>query len=305
MVLFCEKQLLPGRKWTGSGDDLKSMYHEFRVSKKRALTNQFDPPVPFHSVSHLKAGKRLEAMVGPIEKDTLVRSLQTTRPMGELNATCFAEVSHLNLLRAHCACDMENLASYRQPPPRGPLWDILMVDDHVVTEDVPRKSVAARSAEDDSLEKSDAAYPSEHLKPKAAKRFRKKTKFTATVARVDGDRGWASSKLEIILLGVAMSTGIARTRRATGSALTSAVSLWGHALLFRRAAWCYFDEIYRVAGRLGSSQDWAAVDRPAVDELLTVALLSPLLGTNLRAQVRSELICTDACGGVFLGISTS
>ena len=57
---------------------------------------------------------------------------------------------------------------------------------------------------------------------------------------------------------------------------TSAVSLWGHALLFRRAAWCYFDEIYRVAGRLGSSQDWAAVDRPAVDELLTVALLSPL-----------------------------
>ena len=44
------------------------------------------------------------------------------------------------------------------------------------------------------------------------------------------------------------------------------------------------------------------MDRPAVDELLTVALLSPLLGTNLRAQVRSELICTDACGGVFTGV---
>ena len=121
-------------------------------------------------------------------------------------------------------------------------------------------------------------------------------------ARVDGDRGWASSKLELILLGVAMSTGIAKTRKATGSALTSAVSLWGHALLFRRAAWCYFDDVYHLAGRLGGSTDWATISRPVVDELLTVALLSPLLGTNIRAQVRSELMCTDARGGAFTGV---
>ena len=37
--LFCEKVLLPSRKWRGSGDDLQNMYHEFRVSAKRALTN--------------------------------------------------------------------------------------------------------------------------------------------------------------------------------------------------------------------------------------------------------------------------
>ena len=78
--------------------------------------------------------------------------------------------------------------------------------------------------------------------------------------------------------------------------------MWGHALLFRRAAWCYFDDVYHLVGRLGGSTDWVTVDRPVVDELLTVALLSPLLGTNLRAQVRSELLCTDARGGVFTGV---
>ena len=57
-----------------------------------------------------------------------------------------------------------------------------------------------------------------------------------------------------------------------------------------------------MAGRLGTSQEWATVDRTAVDELLTVALLSPLLGTNIRAPVRSELVCTDARGGVFTGV---
>jgi len=300
--LFCEKQLLPSRNWRGSGDDLENMYHEFRVTKQRALSNQFGPPVPFRSVAHLAAAQRLEAAIGPIAGDTLLRGLQTTLPMGDLNATCFAEVAHLNLLREHGACDLAALASYRQPPPRGDLWEMLMVDDHIVTQDVPRRATETRFDDDDILERSDAAYASENLKPKESKRFRKKTTFTAVGARVDGERGWVSSKLELILLAIAMSTGIAKTRRATGSALTSAVSLWGHALLFRRAAWCYFDDIYHVAGRLGGSKDWAAVDRPAVDELLTVALLSPLLGTNIRAEVRSELICTDARGGVFTGV---
>ena len=300
--LFCEKQLMPSRKWRGSGDDLENMYHEFRVTKKRALTNQFGPAVPFKTVAHLKAARRLDAAIGPIDGDTLVRGLQTTLPMGDLNATCFAEVSHLNLLRKHGACDLNHLASYRQPPPRGDLWEMLMVDDHVVTQDVPRRADGLRFADDDILDRSDTAYASEHLKPKKSKRFRKETTFSAIGARVDGDRGWVSSKLELILLGVAMSTGIAATRKATGSALTSAVSLWGHALLFRRAAWCYFDDVYHLVGRLGGSTDWITVDRPVVDELLTVALLSPLLGTNIRAQVRSELLCTDARGGIFTGV---
>ena len=242
--LFCEKQLLPGRKWTGSGDDLKNMYHEFRVSKKRAVTNQFGPPVPFCSVAHLKAAQRLDAAIGPIGGDTLVRGLQTTLPMGDLNATCFAEVAHLNLLRHHGACDLANFASYRQPPPRGDLWELLMVDDHVVAQDVPRDAGHARFDDDIVLERSDAAYASENLKPKESKRFRKETTFTAIGARVDGDRGWVNSKLELVLLGIAMSTSIAKTRCSTGSALTSAISLWGHALLLRRAAWCYFDDVY-------------------------------------------------------------
>ena len=177
-----------------------------------------------------------------------------------------------------------------------------MVDDHLVTQDVSRTAAEAELEDNDILEKSDKAYEAGNLNPKESKRFRKKTKFNAIGARVDGVRGWVSSKLELVLLAVALSTGIARTRRSTGSALTSAVSLWGHVLLFNRAAWCFFDGIYHVAGRIGTSQDWASVDRTAIDELLTVALLSPILGTNVRAPVRSELLCTDACGGVFTGI---
>ena len=117
----------------------------------------------------------------------------------------------MNLLREHGACDLANLASYRQAPPRGELWEFLMVDDHIVTQDVPRRSSAnARREDDEILERSDVAYAAGRLKPKESKRFRKKTKFKAIGAQVDGVRGWVSSKLELILLGIAMSTGIAR-----------------------------------------------------------------------------------------------
>ena len=126
------------------------------------------------------------------------------------------------------------------------------------------------------------------MKPKESKRFRKQKKFDAIGAHVNGG---VSSKLQLILLGIAMRTGFARTRRTTGSAFSSAVSLWGHALLFNRAAWCSFDYVYSVAGRIGNSLEWSKVDYRAIDELLADALLSSLLGTNIRA---SELICTDA-----------
>ena len=122
----------PSRDLRGSGDDLENMYREFRVTDKRALTNQFGHRGPFYKVRHLSAARRLEASIGPIADNMMVRALQTTLPMGDLNATDFAEVSHINLLREQGACDLANLASYRQPPPRGSMWELLMVDDHIV-----------------------------------------------------------------------------------------------------------------------------------------------------------------------------
>ena len=77
-----------------------------------------------------------------------------------------------------------------------------MVDDHIVTQEVHRKSGDARYEDDDILERSDAAYAVGNLQPKESKRFRKKTKFTAINAHVDGERGWASSKLQLILFEI-------------------------------------------------------------------------------------------------------
>ena len=43
--------------------------------------------LPFHKVKYLSAAGKLEASLGPIADNTLVRALQTTLPIGDLNAT--------------------------------------------------------------------------------------------------------------------------------------------------------------------------------------------------------------------------
>ena len=61
-----------------------------------------------------------------------VRALQRTLPMGDRNATCFAELGHLGVLDTAGALDREALVSYHSPPPRDDLWQFVMIDDHIV-----------------------------------------------------------------------------------------------------------------------------------------------------------------------------
>ena len=301
--VLCELQLRPSERVRGSGDDLPDYYHSIRVSEERARTNQFGPPVRFAEVAHLPAAQRLVARTGPLDAGVLLRGLQSTLPMGDVNATDYGQVGHLNVLRAGGAARLEQLVAYRQPAPRGSTWELVMVDDHVVVQVVPRGAECEELGDDAVLRAADDAYAAAGLAPKESKRFRKQYDFVALGARVDGRAGWVSAKPAFMALAIALTTALARKRMATGAALASCVSLWGHILLFRRAGWCFLEHVYKAVARLGAgSNAWGLVERPAVDELLTVALLSPLLGTNIRAPVRTELYCTDACGGGSPGV---
>ena len=51
--------------------------------------------------------------------------------MGDRNATDFAELAHLGLLRTAGLARLDQLVSYRSPVPRGGLWEFVMIDDHV------------------------------------------------------------------------------------------------------------------------------------------------------------------------------
>ena len=116
----------------GSGDDLPDFYHTIRVSRERARSNAFGRRLRFRDVAHLAAARRLRASHPEIDDNTFVRACQSTLPMGDKNATDFGELAHLGVLDAGGALRDDALVSYRSAPPRGNLWQLVMIDDHIV-----------------------------------------------------------------------------------------------------------------------------------------------------------------------------
>ena len=55
-------------------------------------------------------------------------------PMGDGNATCFAELGHLGVLDAGNALMKVAFVSYHSPPPKSDLWQFVMIDDHILVQ---------------------------------------------------------------------------------------------------------------------------------------------------------------------------
>ncbi len=142
--LLCEVRLSRRQRLKGHGDDLPDFYHTCRCSEDRTRTNQVGPELPFRSVAHSRAAARLLLRRGHVDAGARVRVLQRSLPMGDRNATDFGELAHLGVLRSVGLAQGHELASYRTAPPRGDVWEFVMIDDHIVTEvvDVPRRGRA-------------------------------------------------------------------------------------------------------------------------------------------------------------------
>ena len=294
-------QLPDGHVLRGSGDDLPDFYHSVRVPGKRALTNAFGPAIAFREVQHLHAASQFrERFVDSVHPGTLVRALQTTLPMGDVNATDFAQLAHLGVLAEGDALSRPGLVSYRSPPPASFPWQLVMVDDHIVVHCEPPNN---STPDAELLQRAESAYEAAGLTPKPNKSFRHLTSFEALGAAVDGISGWVSAKPKLLLVALALSVGLIGAQGFTGSLLATTSACWTQVLLYRRAGFCLLDRIFESISRAGpTSSSWHLLPPSVIDELLLVSINLPSWGADLRADVREELFCTDASGGASAGI---
>ncbi len=305
-----------GQRLRGSGDDLPDFYHTIRVSDSRALSNTFGPVLAWDDIAHLEAATRLHARV--LRGDTRpcagpprwVRAMQRTLPMGDRNATDFAQIAHLGVLARHGGASMDELVSYRSPLPGNDTLELVMVDDHIVVQVVgPRPEPGAREPryrDVDLVEASELAYADAGLTPKPAKRFRYAERFSALGADVDGSDefggGWVSAAFPHIGWALSLTTAILRSRSLIDlKALEVAMGFWTQVLCFQRLGFAVPDAVYRlIAGARSTAK--VTLGAAARDELLVLSILSPLWSTDLRAPVRDELFATDASGGAGAGL---
>ncbi len=302
----------PGEKLRGSGDDLPDYYHMIATPPGRWFSNQVGPSfvvdgellADFGAVRRLLERQPAEGGARDAFPGRRVRMLQRSLPMGDVNATDYGEVAHLNVLDSRGALDREAWTSYRRPLPRGRLVQTIMIDDHNVHYKQPAgESPATRGPDDELLERADAAYSAADLAPKPSKRFRKRLDYDFLGGHVRAGT-WLSARREAIGFASLLTAGIARAgRRTSGSCLACTVALWTHAGLFRRPSLAFLDDAYREIERMGAdSTKIDRLSRRAMDELHMMASLQALLGTDLSAPVDDRITATDASGGRFAGV---
>ena len=315
---LCEVHLRPGECLRVTADDLPDYYHTCAISRQRALSNAVGRPVPLQVALRWRSWARFEAQhpmaAAQARRRGFVQPLWGALPMGDGNAVDYAQCGHCNVLRAGGALRDDHLIAYRDPWPRGPTAEGVMVDDHVVTQVVPAGSsraaaqarvakgagLGASFADEDVQRCAERAYAAANLAPKASKAVRFEPRAEVWGAFVDGVRGAARSKLEVQWRALALTLDLLVLARASVGIWRAAVSLWVHVLLFRRCGLSLLHDVFAFGGETVQSGQEPDPRRVvplrgrAASELLSLAVLSPFFETDLRAEWATELVCTDA-----------
>ena len=306
--VLCELILEPRERVRIWLSDLPNYYYTFLVSPERMKTNAWGGPIPRteamrHEVAWAALSERGEA-----DGQWFYRAANTMA-MGDTNAVEFGQGAHVGLLKAAGCMQPGEALRASGPPPRGPVWEGVVVDDHAIiarcgspvgaTEDAAEEPAAdtglarARRIWAASHESYDAA----HLTP-----VPEKSLVEAPAGRVWG--AW--------LDGEAGNVGAPRTRRAELAMVSLDVAslgwgsrgmrrqltgLWVNPILYRRELLCVLEGLFAELGVTEDVRSEGAVAQlsPAQrDELALLAVLSPLMETNLRAPVAACVHTSDA-----------
>ena len=125
-------RLLPHEDLVISSDDLSEFYYTFQVSSRRAGRNAIGKRFRGHELRHLQC-------YSDDLKDQWVYICLGTLAMGDNLAVEIAQQAHFNVVRVHAGAmlDSETMI-HRRPIPRGPCYEMLTIDDHIVLQKVPK-----------------------------------------------------------------------------------------------------------------------------------------------------------------------
>ena len=224
--------------------DLPQYYYRMAISEERARSNVFTAPMNADEFKDTTAVRRLLEREG-FSADSDVGEVYfglATMAMGDVNATTFGQQGHVTLFRQHGAMKQEEMLTYRCAPPRGPVYEGVVIDDHCVVAQVPKTKRWRRSkAYMRAVELHGAAqmaYASIGVEDVEEKRQSGALTAVARGCEIQGLRGRAGSPRPRRAALAALTIALCSLGVATVELLQRIVGLWVDVLLYRRAGVC-------------------------------------------------------------------
>jgi hypothetical protein len=219
--------------------------------------------------------------------------------MGDLNAVCFVQTAHMNVLRRRGLLAEGELIRYCDTIPAHAVGTVLaglVVDDLAAVDFVRREEAESEGPGDAFMLRAEEAYADANLSPKDSKSVDRALVHDFWGATLDGDVGQASASVELVVRAMCFLLEFCCDGRATAGTLRAVVGILVFACMFRRCAFALLSAVFHVV----LSKEYAAPgvvfglpDAARVELELMLAFL-PLMSTNLRAEPGEWLWATDA-----------
>lgn len=269
-----------------SGDDLSNFFYTFKVNYKRGSRNFLDWKIP------VSVASKFASFPAHLLKEDYVYACLNSLAMGDSAACEFAQTSHISLGLLSGAFTPDELITMHGRIPRTPTMAGIIIDDFILLEKVALDSSSSKRAGDHRQRMHDI-YHSVGLNAHPSKGFQDEETATFWGADVDGRAGLIRSNIARAASLAWVTTRVATMGLSSVGLLEvlagGYVSLFG----FRRRMMSLLDWIYVIQGGR-DRRDIISLPKRAIDELWSLAILTPLAVADLRACFAETIYMVDS-----------
>eukprot|EP00971_Amphidinium_carterae_P196483 3899147-Amphidinium_carterae.1 len=277
--------LRPGHDLSISASDLSDCYHTFKVPESHCKHNHIRGLFRPWQLRHLNAFRP------ELEKAEFLVGCFRALPMGKGYAVEMTQHTHRRILQKVGLMYSAERIQYRSPIPRGPRYQMLVIDDFGALSQDPRGCSCPQSVP--MLNSALAQYEKVHLHVSEDKTVKGVKQATVLGAHVDGVRGEVRP-IPIRVKAIAEITLQFLSLRVISRAiLEELVGIWSSFLLHRRQFFSLLSAVY-CEGSQFERESMFRMSASCCEELLSLVLLCPLIFSDIRAQFESKVYTSDA-----------
>lgn len=283
--LFTQIILPKNSSIRASGDDLSNYFYLLKHHEEWLGRNTIGSPVKGRDFVDLGCDPKKEYML----------SFRVIA-MGDTNAVDLAQETHLQILQDAGCMRADETVAFKKRLPAKPTWEGLYMDDHVVTQIVPKRKIRGkeqRFRDEEIVEASRDQYRSLGIPTSSKKRFTKLHDFVSWGTSVCSQSGRVGTPLVKLKQLSHLITEVCKLGWVTQKLMQKVVGLVVHPCMHKRAFMCLLQDTYVWIEKF-SPKERKRMPNNVREELLWITLCLPLMHSNIRWPISTRIGASDA-----------
>ena len=268
-----------------SGDDLSNYFYLLRHHESWLGRNTVGKPVK---------GKHFLDYGCEAERDYIL-SFKVIA-MGDCNAVDLAQETHLQILQDAGCMDPSETVAFKSCLPAKLTWEGLYIDDHIVTQVVPKRKLRKKDQkfrDDEIIEASRKQYQKLGLPVSSKKQFTHLSDFVAWGTAVSSATGRVGTPLVKLKQLCQLIVEVCCIGRVTQKLIQKTVGLLIHPCMHRRICMSLLQDTYTWCDKLKPGLNYQ-LPSSVREELLWMGLCLPVMHANMRWPVSQRIGASDA-----------